>query len=170
VEPVVRSARAQDVPAIAGLYLEVAEEVVGREPSFRHVPDAASVESRYLSRIEEADRAVLVALADGAVVGFVDAALQRHEDQGTHHAPGLDAYVEELVVTARHRRRGVATALIRAVEARAREAGARMVWLDTHLRNEGARALYGTIGYREVGVILLRELRARQNDGNQRQQ
>jgi hypothetical protein len=45
-------------------------------------------------------------LADGAVVGFVDTALQRHEDQGTYHAPGVDAYVEELVVTARHRRRG----------------------------------------------------------------
>jgi len=158
VEPVVRSAEAQDVPVIAGLYLEVAEEVVGREPSFRHVPDAAGVKRRYISRIEEADRAVLVALADGAVVGFVDAALQRHEDQGTYHAPGVDAYVEELVVTARHRRRGAATHLIRAVEAWAQEAGSRMVWLDTHLTNEGARALYGGVGYREVGVILLREL------------
>jgi hypothetical protein len=33
-----------------------------------------------------------------------------------------------------------------------------MIWLDTHLTNVPARGLYGAIGYREVGVELVKEL------------
>jgi GNAT superfamily N-acetyltransferase len=157
-EPVVRAAEPEDVPAIVRLYLEVAEDVVEREPSFRRVPDVRDVEQRYRSGIEEPGRAVLVALADAAVVGYVDVVLQRHDDESTYRSPGVDVYVEELVVTARRRRRGTGTALVRAVEVWAREAGAGMVWLDTHIANEAARALYTTIGYRDVGIILVREL------------
>jgi GNAT superfamily N-acetyltransferase len=157
-EPVVRAAESEDVPAIVRLYLEIAEDVVAREPSFRRVPDAREVEQRYRSRIEEPGRAVKVAIADAAVVGYIDAVLQRHDDEGTYRRPGVDVYVEELVVTARRRRRGAGTALVRAVEAWARDAGAGMVWLDTHIANEAARALYTAIGYRDVGIILLREL------------
>jgi putative acetyltransferase len=158
VELVVRPATGVDVPAIAHLYLEVAEEVVGREPPFRHVPDLVHIERRYESRVEEADRAVLIGAVDGDVVAFVDVALIRHSDAGTYHAPGVDAYVEELIVTGSHRRRGVARTLMDAAEAWAREAGARIVTLDTHVTNAPARALYDAIGYREVGVSFLREL------------
>jgi aminoglycoside 6'-N-acetyltransferase I len=154
----VRAARPNDVALIARLYLEVADEVVAREPSFRHVPDAGEVEHRYQSRIVEVDRAVLVAVSDDAVIGFVDASLQRHESGGTYQLPGIDVYVEELIVTASQRRRGVGTALMRAIEAWGGDAQARMIWLDTHLANEGSRALYGAIGYREVGVELAKEL------------
>jgi hypothetical protein len=33
-----------------------------------------------------------------------------------------------------------------------------MIWLGTHFTNAAARGLYGTIGYREVGVELVKEL------------
>jgi GNAT superfamily N-acetyltransferase len=154
----IRRAKSADLPAIADLYLEVAEEVVAREPSLRHVPDGAGVERRYRSRIGDPDRAVLVAVADGLVVAFIDAALQRHEDQATYHLSGVDAYVEELIVTSAHRRRGVASALIRSLETWAKNAGARAVELDTHVANAEARSLYGALGYREFGVILLKEI------------
>lgn len=154
----IRAAAPDDVTTIARLYLEVADEVVAREPSFRHVPDASEVEHRYQSRVAEMDRTVLVAVSGDAVVGFVDASLQRQEGRGTYHRPGIDVYVDELIVTAPQRRRGVGTALVRAIEAWGGKAQARMIWLDTHLANEGARALYGAIGYREVGVELVKEL------------
>ncbi len=154
----VRSAEPGDITAITRLYLEVAEEVVARAPSSRHVPDAGKVEARYRARIAEVDRAVLVAMSDDSVVGFVDASLQPHEDAGTYHRPGIDVWVEELIVTAPQRRRGVATALMQAIEAWGRDAQGRTIWLDTHLTNEAARALYGAIGYREVGVELMKEL------------
>jgi GNAT superfamily N-acetyltransferase len=152
---IIRAAEPDDVTTFAQLYLEVAVEVVAREPSFRHIPDADEVEHRYQSRIVEADRAVLVAVNGGTVVGFVDASLQRHEGGGTYRRPGIDVYVEELIVTASQRRRGMATALMQAIETWGRNAQARMIWLDTHLANEGSLALYGAIGYREVGVELM---------------
>jgi GNAT superfamily N-acetyltransferase len=154
----VRAAEPDDAPWIARLYLEVAGEVVAREPSFRHVPDAGDVEHRYRSRIREADRAVLVAVMGHTVLGFVDASLQRHEGGGTYHRPGTDVYVEELIVTESRRRRGVGTALMQAIETWGHDSQARMIWLDTHLDNEGARALYGAMGYREVGMELMKEL------------
>jgi GNAT superfamily N-acetyltransferase len=112
----VRAAEPDDVRTIARLYLEVPAEVVPREPSFRHVPDAGEVERRYQSRIAEVDRAVLMAVSGNAVVGFVDASLQRHEGGGTYHRTGIDVYVKELIVTASERRRGVGTTLMWAIE------------------------------------------------------
>jgi ribosomal protein S18 acetylase RimI-like enzyme len=158
VQPVVRPAERSDARGIAALYLEVAAEVVDREPTFRHVPDVGAVERRYAARVDEAERAVLVAVVDQALVGFVDAVLNRHEDRGIYHAPGIDAYVEDLIVTGQHRRRGIGTKLMVAIEAWAEASTARLVRLDTHVTNDAARALYGEMGYRHVGVILVKEL------------
>jgi GNAT superfamily N-acetyltransferase len=154
----VRGADPDDVQDIADLYLEVALEVVAREPSLRHVPSQDDVERRYHSRITDAERTVLVAVSDGAVIGFVDASLERHEDPGTYFRRGTFVVVEELIVTARGRRRGVGTALMRAIETWGRAADARMVWLETHVTNEAARQLYGGIGYREATVGLVKDL------------
>jgi len=140
------------------LYLEVAEEVVAREPALRQVPPGPEVERRYRSRLEDSGRSVLVAVMDGSVIGFADAALEQHEDQGTYDRPGVYAYAEELIVTAAYRRRGVATALMRALERWAKSVGARAILLDTHVTNAEARSLYQALGYREMGVILLKEM------------
>ncbi len=112
----IRRARRRDVAKIAALYLEVAEEVAAREPSLRQIPGRDAVERRYTSRVTADDRTVLVALADGSIVGFVDVALQRLEDAGAYHRPGVDGYIKELIVTSTRRRKGVATALMRAAE------------------------------------------------------
>ena len=157
MQPDVRRAFESDIPAIATLYLAVAAEVVGRESTFRSVPDRAAVERRYAARVDDPERAVLVAVQDDAVVGFADAVLNRHDDRSTYHAPGLDACVEELIVTAHHRRGGIGTKLMVAVEAWAEASGARLVTLDTHVTNHAARALYGKMGYRDVGVVLVKE-------------
>lgn len=158
VRSLVRPAEPEDVPAIAQLYLEVAGEVVEREPSFRHLPDPGAVERRYASRITDRERCVLVAVVDDAVAGFADASLARHAEDGTYHAPGLDVHVEELIVTASRRRRGVGTSLMRAVEQWATNAGARIVMLETHVTNEAGLALYASIGYREVAVMLVKDI------------
>jgi ribosomal protein S18 acetylase RimI-like enzyme len=154
----VRPADLADVPTIAQLVLEVGPEVIDREPPFRHVPDLGAVERRYASRLRDAERRVFVGILDGSVVGFVDAVLVRGGDAATYHAPGLDVYVEELIVTSSARRRGTGTSLMRAVEAWARDAGGRVVTLDTHASNQDARGLYIALGYREMGVIFAKDL------------
>lgn len=154
----IRRATQGEVPAIAALYLEVANEVVAREVALRRVPTGIEVERRYRSRVEDPGRCVLVAVLDGSVIGFADAGLQQHEDRATYDRPGVYGYAEELIVTSAHRRRGVASALIRALEAWAKNAGARAIVLDTHVTNVEARSLYQALGYREMGVILLKEM------------
>jgi ribosomal protein S18 acetylase RimI-like enzyme len=63
-----------------------------------------------------------------------------------------------LTVTSASQRRGIGMSLMRAVEAWAKDVGARLVTLDTHVSNEGARRLYSALGYREIGVVFAKEL------------
>jgi ribosomal protein S18 acetylase RimI-like enzyme len=158
VNLIIRRADVQDIPSITQLFLEFAAEIVYREPTFRHMPEQTGVDRRYESRVRDPERAVMVAVVDESVVGFVDAMLVRSTDTAKYHAPGLDVFVEELTVTSASQRRGVGTSLIRAVEAWAEHAGARIVTLDTHVTNEAARRLYSALGYREIGVELAKDL------------
>lgn len=83
----------------------------------------------------------LVAEADGEVLGYVAGSLV------------VDvAELQRLVVTASARRRGVARALLEALLALARDAGAERVLLEVRADNEGARAFYATAGFVEVGT------------------
>lgn len=83
----------------------------------------------------------LLAEADGEVLGYVAGSLV------------VDvAELQRLVVTASARRRGVARALLAALLALARDAGAERVLLEVRADNEGARAFYAAAGFVEVGT------------------
>ena len=69
----------------------------------------------------------------------------------TPPAPGDALYVDALATDARFRRRGVATALLRAAEAQARHRGLQAVALDTAERNLPAQALYESFGMERSG-------------------
>ncbi len=97
-------------------------------------------------------RVLLVAVDGREVLGFAGA-----EEQ--HHFTGQpQAYLGELVVAPGARRRGVAAALVGAVEEWARSRGLPVVTLDTGAANGPARALYARLGYVEEQVTLTRVL------------
>jgi ribosomal protein S18 acetylase RimI-like enzyme len=98
------------------------------------------------------DRAVLVAVTDGTLVGFVTVSQRRH------FTGELDAYVGELVVAEEAQRRGVGRALMRAAETWARERGYRRMTLETGAANQTGRAFYAALGYAEEDVRLTRPL------------
>lgn len=60
---------------------------------------------------------------------------------------GPDAYISELVVAPRHRRRGRATALLEAVCSRAADSGCGHVRLAVHPDNHAARRCYRRCGF-----------------------
>jgi ribosomal protein S18 acetylase RimI-like enzyme len=77
----------------------------------------------------------VVAQIDGEVLGFA------HRDGG---------FVDALHVAARGRRRGVARALMEALETAMRAEGQALASLETDTFNTGSQALYLALGYREV--------------------
>jgi aminoglycoside 3-N-acetyltransferase I len=86
----------------------------------------------------------LVATEDGAVVGgLVAYTLRKFERQRS------EVYLYDLAVSAAHRRRGIATALIRTLQRLAAERGAWVVFVQADHGDDPAIALYTRLGTRE---------------------
>lgn len=107
-----------------------------------HRPQAA-----YLRALLDGDQFIaLAALHGDAVVGGLAAyVLPKFEQQRS------EILIYDLAVAAAHRRRGIATALIEAVLAIARERGAYLVFVqaDTRAEDQPAIALYSRFAARE---------------------
>jgi ribosomal protein S18 acetylase RimI-like enzyme len=65
--------------------------------------------------------------------------------------PADSFYVDSLATAHRHRRRGVATAMLEDAARQARERGLASVALETDVGNSAARALYESAGFESIG-------------------
>ena len=65
--------------------------------------------------------------------------------------PADSFYVDSLATSPRHRRRGVATALLDEASRQARERGLGSVALETDIGNSAARAVYEQAGFEPIG-------------------
>ena len=86
----------------------------------------------------------LVALDGGEVVGGL-AAYELHKFEPERS----EIYIYDLAVAATHRRRGLATSLIRELQRIAAERGAYVVFVQADLGDDPAIALYTKLGTRE---------------------
>ena len=100
-------------------------------------PDAAR---RFL---EEPTSHLCIAYEDGEPAGFVSGVETTHPDKGT------EMFLYELAVDERHRRRGIGTALVRALAERARATGCYGMWVLTDRTNVAALATYRRTGATE---------------------
>ena len=91
----------------------------------------------------------IVAELDGQVVGFASLRLVNYLGEDAPYAE-----ISELFVLERHRRRGIARALISELEMRARAAGASSLAVLTAANNDAAMAVYRAIGFQEFSVAL----------------
>jgi ribosomal protein S18 acetylase RimI-like enzyme len=130
--PVVRPAGRDDVPALLALW------AAGRS-GHASLTDSAEAVERLL-----ADRpgALLVAELDGRPVGALIAT-----------SDGWRASMYRLAVAARHRRRGVATALVRAGEQRLRAAGTARITVLVARDDAVACAFWAAVGYADDRAI-----------------
>jgi GNAT superfamily N-acetyltransferase len=84
---------------------------------------------------------IAVALDDSAVVGFVSAVHYAHPDK-----PAPELWINEVGVADSHLRRGIASALLRAMFDHARKLGCVEAWVLTDRDNAPAMKLYGSVG------------------------
>ncbi|HEX6118851.1 MAG TPA: AAC(3)-I family aminoglycoside N-acetyltransferase [Dongiaceae bacterium] len=87
---------------------------------------------------------VLAALADGALAGGLVAYELDKLEQAKR-----EMYIYDLAVAAAHRRRGIATALIRRLQAIAFDRGAWVIFVQADYGDDPAIALYSKLGVRE---------------------
>lgn len=131
--PLIRPARADDRTAVLAILAETFED------TWRPQLTAEAIDDYHRRRVAETfiDAALarcLVAELDGRVVGF------GNRDAG---------FIDSLHVSAAGRRRGVARALMAALEAQMRADGIATASLETDTFNTGSQGLYLALGYRE---------------------
>lgn len=129
-----RPARPDDRAALLAILAETFED------TWRPQLTAAAIDAYHRDRIAETfvDTSLarfVVAEIDGAVLGFA------HREEG---------FVDALHVAAAGRRRGIARALMDALEAAMRAEGLTLASLETDTFNSASQGLYLALGYREV--------------------
>ena len=111
----------------------------------RETYGAARPGDDYLARLLGSDRFIaLAAIEDAAVVGGLAAyVLDKFEQERS------EIYIYDLAVAERHRRTGIATALIEALKRLAAQRGAYVIFVQADPGDAPAIALYSKLGRRE---------------------
>ena len=147
----------RDREALRALNVEHQDFSRSLEPSW---PEGKAIVDDYVAYLdhEVAARggAVLMAEVDGRVAGFICVVSATRNDSPDD--PAVFAWVHDVFVRPEYRRRGVATALMTAAESFVRARGARELRLSVIDRNEGARALYRGLGFRDYVRVLTKPL------------
>lgn len=101
--------------------------------------------SQYLADLLSSSTFIALAAFEGsAVIGGLAAYVLSKFEQ-----PRREIYIYDLAVAGSHRRRGVATALIRALQSLSRNLGAYVIFVQADYVDEPAVALYTKLGTRE---------------------
>jgi ribosomal protein S18 acetylase RimI-like enzyme len=154
---VIRPRTADDFQSLVELDLATARHHAAIDPAAYRVPEREVV-ARFLERrLRDADRQILVAEADGAVVGAVDIRMVQPPDPGSIVRPVPTADLG-ISVAERWRGRGIGHALMVAAEGNARRRGAALMVLDMSAANDGAFRFYRGLGYEVSGQLMRRWL------------
>ena len=147
----VRDARGDDRRRI----VELAARLADSTPPWRDRTAAdRAVTGSVSALVDDAphDGAILVAEAEGEVVGFVSLSHRRH------FTGAVDASIDDLVVAEDWEGRGIAGALLNAAEAWAREQSLARITVETIAGNDRAKRRYRSFGYRDEDLRLTKEL------------
>lgn len=132
------------VKEIRPVHLDDAEAVAALCGQLGYSADAAAVLGRMERIAADAGRAVLVACADGAVVGWVDLSLEYHLQSEPV------ALIGGLVVADAARGQGIGRELCRAAEEWARGCGVTRIRVRSNVIRQRAHAFYLRDGYARV--------------------
>jgi GNAT superfamily N-acetyltransferase len=146
----IRPGRREDAAEAAQLWMQSAEEHTGHDGIYATAPGAERVMRRFLADLTASSHSFLfVAESDGRIVGFISGELR--EGSPTFRQKTW-ASVDDVFVEPEHRNRGMGRALLKSVEAWAKERNADGISLQVAAANERGRKFYGELGFREVSL------------------
>jgi GNAT superfamily N-acetyltransferase len=96
--------------------------------------------------VNDVDAAPFLAIADGEPAGLINFRFRRRLNHAT-----FEGWISDLVVTERHRGRGIGRALLAAVVAEWRLRGSHRLELEVGYDRTAARALYEAAGFTDMG-------------------
>ena len=151
-EATVREAGADDVAAVASAVESLLLELGGRRPE-RH-----QLETEVRALLDDpAGGSVLIAEADGALVGLLSASWQR-----AIHVPGVYATIQDLWVDEAWRSRGVGAELVEAIASQARTRGVSRLEVglprETFAAIASTESFYARNGFEHLGPRMRRLL------------
>ena|ERR1700730_3887069 len=142
VDLTIRDAESGDAAALASLMGELDYQTTTLEMG-----------KRLHAILNDAHFRTFVAVVNGNICGMIGTlahAIHEHND--------LSGKIVALVVSNKMRRRGVASALIRAAEKDFAKRNIRRVTVTTHLRREHAHRFYEMLGYTKTGFRYRKDL------------
>ncbi len=143
----IRTAEVGDYDTLNALYAEGVDAHAEALPDvFRRPDDSALSRDAFQTMLLDPANVLFVALCDRGVVGTLHVV----EHTAPKHpllCPRRYAFVSDVIVAARHRRRGVARALMVRAHDWARERGIAEVELNVWAFNRAALRLYEGLGY-----------------------
>ncbi len=142
----IRKAEESDATTLAAMIAEL----FSIERDFAPAPEKHAAGIRAILA-RAGDAAAFVAEEAGAPIGMVTVQLVVSTAEG-----GPSGLLEDLFVRGSHRRRGVASALVAAVEEWCRARGATRVQLLADATNADALAFYGERGYGKTNMVCRR--------------
>jgi ribosomal protein S18 acetylase RimI-like enzyme len=108
--------------------------------------DEPIVPAALIAFVNAPGHAMFIAINGGSVVGQARGVIQHQPDT----APVL--YIDNLGVAPANQRRSIATRLVAALRAWAKERGATTVWVATETDNDQAKAFYAALGLTHTTV------------------
>ena len=114
--------------------------------------DAVQITREAPTLLTQPDMLVVVAREGETVIGFTEAAIRRDYVNGCETSPV--AFVEGIYVSPGQRRRGVARAMIAAVEDWARRQGLSELAADALLDNAQSHAMHNALGFGETERVV----------------
>ena len=163
----IRESRPGDGIACASLWREIGSLFATMNPRTFQVPAdeglAEWFEEIHAVYRNDADKVLLIAEADSVVVGAVTASLHEPLDTADRQVQTdlgrRRLHVDSLAVTRTHRRSGVGSALMQAVEQWGRAQGAEVIVLETETNNPMSVPFYEQrMGFSAQAVIFRKEI------------
>jgi len=142
----VRPAELADAGAFVELHQEVQQLHVAARPDQFKSTENSALEARFHELLASPDAKVWLAEVDGTVVGYAVAIHQRRPAFAAMPAREW-CEIDQIAVTARQRRRGLATALMRVVVDDARATGLPEIELNSWAFNQDAHRAFEAFGF-----------------------